>query len=274
MTKDALVANSIYDATGKQYSQTVNSGAMPYSINGNIMFNIPLIQKRLHFNTNTSFGLSQVYGYSSRGLNSLTLRSDSIPLGNLSSTIRYSAGESLSLTYTDDLIEIGLRGSFRYSNTQNNLNTTAAITKDWSGGGNLIFHLPYNINIGSDINYTTMQGYAASAQNQLIWNGTIDKSLFEGKGVIALKVNDILHQQLNIRQVIGDNYIQYNTFNTLPTYFLLSFTYKINDFKGARSQGERRDYERFGPGDDHPHRGDGSGRGGGGGGGGGYRPQF
>ena len=271
MTKDALVANSIYDATGKQYSQTVNSGAMPYSINGNIMFNIPLIQKRLHFNTNTSFGLSQVYGYSSRGLNSLTLRSDSIPLGNLSSTIRYSAGESLSLTYTDDLIEIGLRGSFRYSNTQNNLNTAAAITKDWSGGGNLIFHLPYNINIGSDINYTTMQGYAASAQNQLIWNGTIDKSLFEGKGVIALKVNDILHQQLNIRQVIGDNYIQYNTFNTLPTYFLLSFTYKINDFKGARSQGERRDYERFGPGDDHPHRGDGNGRGGGGGG---YRPQF
>jgi len=271
MTKDALVANSIYDATGKQYSQTVNSGEMPYSINGNIMFNIPLIQKRLHFNTNTSFGLSQVYGYSSRGLNSLTLRSDSIPLGNLSSTVRYSAGESLSLTYTDDLIEIGLRGGFRYSNTRNNLNTAAAITKDWSGGGNLIFHLPYNINIGSDINYTTMQGYAASAQNQLIWNGTIDKSLFEGKGVIALKVNDILHQQLNIRQVIGDNYIQYNTFNTLPTYFLLSFTYKINDFKGARSQGERRDPERFGPGGDRPRHNHDDG---GSGGGGGFRPQF
>ena len=270
ITKDALVANSIYDATGKQYSQTVNAGELPYSVNGNIMFNIPLIQKRLHFNTNTSFGLSQVYGYSSRGLNALTMKSDSIPLGNLSKTARYSAGESLSLTYTNDLIEIGLRGSFRYSNTQNNLNTTAAVTKDWSGGGTLMLHLPYNFNIGSDINYTTMQGYATSAQNQLIWNATIDKSLFEGKGVIALKVNDILHQQLNIRQTIGDNYIQYNTYNTLPTYFILSFTYKINDFKGAKDKDRRPDYERYRPDGDRPHHNHGDGGGGGGFG----RPQF
>ncbi|MEI8272739.1 MAG: TonB-dependent receptor [Paludibacter sp.] len=267
ITKDALVANSIYDATGKQYSQTVNAGETPFSINGNIMFNVPLIQKRLHFNTNTSFGANQYYGYSSRGLNAQTLKLDSIPLGNLSNTIRYNAGESLSLTYTDDLIEIGLRGSFRYSNTQNNLNSAVAITKDWSGGGTLMLHLPYNINIGSDINYTTMQGYAASAQNQLIWNGTIDKTVFDNKGVIALKVNDILHQQLNIRQSIGDNYIQYNTYNTLPTYFLLSFTYKINDFKGAKDKDRRPDYERYRPDGDRPHHNHGDG--------GGYgRPQF
>ena len=269
ITKDALVANSIYDATGKQYSQTVNSAEMPYSLNGNIMFNIPLIQKRLHFNTNTSFGLNQYYGYSSRGLNAQTLKSDSIPLGNLSKTGRYSAAESLSLTYTDDIIEIGLRGSFRYSSTQNNLNTAIAITKDWSGGGTLMLHLPYTINIGSDINYTTMQGYSSSAQNQLIWNGTIDKSLFNGKGVIALKVNDILHQQLNIRQTIGDNYIQYNTYNTLPTYFLLSFTYKINDFKGGKDKDRRPDFERWRPDGERPHHNHGDGGGGGFG-----RPQF
>lgn len=34
-TKDALVTNSIYDQTGKQYSQTVNAGSSPYSISGN-----------------------------------------------------------------------------------------------------------------------------------------------------------------------------------------------------------------------------------------------
>jgi hypothetical protein len=268
MTKDALVTNSIYDATGKQYSQTVNSNEMPYNLSGNVMFNIPLIQKRLHFNTNTSFGINQVYGYSSRGLNSQTLNSDSIPLGDLSKTRRYNAGETISLTYTEDLIEIGLRGSFRYSNTLNNLNPTVAITRDLSGGGNIMLHLPYNINIGSDINYTTMQGYSASAQNQLIWNGTIDKTIFNNLGVIALKVNDILHQQLNIRQSIGDNYIQYNTYNTLPTYFILSFTYKINQFKGAKNPARvKPDLERFGPGGDHPHHDHGDG--------GGYgRPQF
>jgi len=48
-------------------------------------------------------------------------------------------------------------------------------------------------------------------------------------------VVDILHQQKNLVQTVGDNYIQYSTYNTLPTYFLLSFTYKINKFKGADS---------------------------------------
>jgi hypothetical protein len=268
LTKDALVTNSIYDATGKQYSQTVNSAKMPFNVNGNVMFNIPLIQKRLHFNTNTSFGVNQYYGYSSRGLNAKSFTLDSIPLGNMSETFRYNAGESISLTYTADLVEIGLRGSFRYSNTQNNLNPTIQVTRDWSGGGNLIFHLPYNINIGSDLNYTTQLGYSSTPQNQLIWNGSIDKTIFKNLGVLALKVNDILHQQLNIRQTIGDNYIQYNTYNVLPTYFILSFTYKINNFKGGakRPDDNRQRMDRFGPGGDNQYHDHGNG-----GGGGGYR---
>lgn len=255
-TRNALVNNSIYDTAGKQYSQTVNSTEDPYSINANVLFNIPIIQKRLHFSTNTSVGLNQYNGYSSRGLNALTMNTDSLPLGNLSSTRRYNAGESISLTFTNDLLEIGLRGGFRYSNTLNNLNPVVAITKDWNGGGNLVLHLPYNVNIGSDINYTTQLGYSSTAQNQLIWNASIDKTIFKSAGVVALKVWDILHQQLNIRQSIGDNYIQYNTYNTLPTYFLLSFTYKINKFKGSKNPAEQKpDSERFGPGGDHPHRG-------------------
>ena len=258
-TGNALVTNSLYDTAGKQYSQTVNAEKSPYSINGNIMFNIPIIQKRLHFSTNTSVGLNQVYGYSSRGLDAQAMNSDSvlIPLGDLSSTRRYNAGESISLTFTNDFLELGLRGGFKYSNTLNNLNPVVAITKDWNGGGNFVVHLPYNISIGSDMNYTTQQGYSTAAQNQLIWNASIDKTIFKNAGVVALKVMDILHQQLNIRQTIGDNYIQYNTYNTLPTYFLLNFTYKINQFKGHKNSGDNKSrFDRFGPdgGGDHPHR--------------------
>jgi len=234
---------------------------MPFNINGNVMFNIPIIQKRLHFNTNTSFGVDQRYGYSARGLNAQTFNSDNLALGDPSDTRRYNAGEQISLTFTHDLVEIGVRGSYRYSNTWNNLNPQIAITKDWSGGGNAIVHLPYNINIGSDLNYTTLQGYSSSAQNQLIWNATFDKTIFNSVGVLSFKINDILRQQLNIRQTIGDNYIQYNTYNTLTSYFLVSFTYKINKFKGAKNPaGERRD-DRFGPGGDRPHRDHGDGGG-------------
>jgi hypothetical protein len=276
-TKDALVTNSIYDVTGKQYSQTVNSGATPYNLFGNIMFNTPIIQKRLHFNTNTSFGLDRRYGYSKKGETNII--TDSFKLGNLSNTRKYSASQSLAFTFTNDVFEIGVKGNLRYSNTYNNLSNKTSQTYDWTGGGNAVLHLPYNINVASDLNYTTLKGYSTFDNSQLIWNASIDKSFFNNKGVLALKMFDILHQQLNIRQIIGDNYIQYSSFNTLRSYFLLSFTYKINQFKGTRNS-EQNQENRFGPGGDRPRRGDGGGNGGGGGfgggrnGGGGGGPEF
>jgi hypothetical protein len=217
------------------------------------MFNTPLIQKRLHFSTNTSFGLDQRYGYSKKGVTDIN--TDTFKRGDLSSTRKYNVSESLSLTFTNDVIEISARGTFRYSNTKNNLNPAISQTYDWTGGGNVVVHLPYTINISTDLNYTTLQGYSSFDQSQLIWNASMDKSFFSNKGVLSLKINDILRQQLNIRQSIGDNYIQYSKFNTLTSYFLLSFTYKINQFKGYKNPADQRpDFQRFGPGGDHPQR--------------------
>lgn len=251
VTRDALVSNSIYDATGKQYNQTVNAKQAPYNVSANIMFNTPIIQKRLHFNTSTFGSYDMRYGYSSKGLNSEDINTENLLLGDLSSTRRYNASEQLALTFTHDVVELGLRGTVRYSNTLNNLNPTIAQTWDWTGSSNLVLHLPYNINISSDINYTTRQGYSNFDQDELIWNASIDKTLFKNKGVLSLKWNDILRQQLNIRQTIGDNYIQYNRYNTLTSYFMLSFSYKINKFKGSGTNpaDRRSDFQRFGGGD-------------------------
>jgi hypothetical protein len=249
-TKDALVANSIYDETGKQYSQTVNAGATPYNLSGNVMFNTPIIQKRLHFNTSTSGSYSMRYGYSTKGMSTADIDIDNLKLGDLSETGRIGAEEQLSLTFTHDVVELGLRGGLRYSKTSNNLNNNPSETYDWTGRGNVVFRLPYNINITSDISYTTRQGYANFDQNELIWNATIDKNLFKNKGVLSLRWNDILRQQLNIRQTIGDNYIQYNSYNTLTSYFMLSFSYKINKFAGMNnpSGNSPANDQRFGPG--------------------------
>jgi hypothetical protein len=231
-------------------------------MSGNIMFNTPLIEKRLHFNTSTSLGINRRYGYSSKNLNTQSINTDSLlPIGDLSNTRSYNARQQLSLTFTNDAIEIGIRGSFKYSNTLNNLNPTIAITKDWTGAGNLVFHLPYSIDIGTDLNYTTLQGYSGFDQNQLIWNASFDKSFFQNKGVVSLKLYDILHQKLNIRQTIGDNYIQYTSYNTLTSYFLLSFTYKLNQFKGAkRYEKQKKNMDKFSIDNDRPSRGGGSSR--------------
>lgn len=261
MTKDALVTNSIYDETNKQYSQTVNASQKPYNFNGNIMFNTPLIAKRLHFNTSTSGGYNMRYGYTARNISTTEIDAENLQLGDLSKTGRVNAEQQLSLTFTHDVIEIGTRGGFKYSNTVNNLNPTPSTTYDWTGSGNLVLRLPYSINISSDINYTTRKGYSNFDLDETIWNASIDKTLFKGKGVLALKWNDILRQQLNIRQVIGDNYISYSKFNTLTSYFILSFSYKLNKF------GDNKSSEMRGPGMNsrrpdgmgYPRRGEGGG---------------
>jgi len=271
-TKDALTTNSIYDKARKQYSQTINAtDVTPFNLFGNIMFNTPIIQKRLQFSTNTSFGLDQRYGYSKKDVDSIN--TSNLLKGDQSETRKYSGSETVSLTFTTDVIEIGTRGTLRYSNTYNNLVNTTSQTYDWTAGGNVVLHLPYNINIASDLNFTTLQGYSNFDNNQLIWNASVDKSFFNNKGVLSLKLFDILHQQLNIRQTIGDNYIQYSKYNTLTTYFLLSFSLKINKFNGSKNPADQRpDFNRFGPGGDHPHHDHGDRPGGFGGGGGG--PQF
>ena len=247
-TKDELVTNRIYDSTGKQYTQTVNTDKVPVSFNGNVMFNTPIIQKRLHFSTSTNLGYRSTYGYTSKGVDNTTIDLDNFQLGDLSFTNRYSASEMLSLTFTHDVIEVGLRGSLRYSNTDNNLSTMVSETYDWSGRGNVVLRLPFNTTISSDISYINRLGYSNFDQSELIWNASIDKTLFKGNGVLSIKWNDILQQQLSIRQIVGDNSVSFSRYNTLTSYFLASFSYKIRQFKGMKATGFPERDSRYGPG--------------------------
>lgn len=252
LTKDALVNNTIVDASGKQFSQTVNSEKTPLDYFGNIMFNTPIIQKRLHFNTNTNGGYNLRYGYSSKGIESELVDLENLMLGDLSITRSYNMTEQLSLTFTHDLIELGASARLRYSNSLNNLKNQVVETYDWTGRGNMVLRLPYNFTVSSDINYSNRAGYANFDQSELIWNASMDKTLFRNRAVVSMRWNDILQQQLNIRQTIGDNYISFNRYNTLGSYFMLSFSYKISQFKGGANENEfRRDrrFDRFGPGE-------------------------
>lgn len=261
-TKDALVSNSIYDNTGKEYSQTVNSEKAPFSLNANIMYNTPLVKNRLQFNTRTEVSYSKRYGYSDRSGNGspfIDELNEKLRLGFLSDTKNWGAGENLSLTFSTDVIEIGARGSVRYSGTSNNLNNnTLQETWDWTGSGNVNLHLPYSINISTDLSYTTREGYSSYNQDELVWNASVDKSVFKKKGTISLRVNDILQQRLNLRETIGDNYRSLSRSNMLTSYFIVSFTYRIAQFGGGTSSSDM-------------FRGGGRGNRGSGGNGGGFR---
>lgn len=240
LTKDALVSNSIYDTTGKQYNQTVNSQKTPYNISGGLMYNRPLFERKFHVNTNTSLNYQTRYGYSNKGNNLEEIDIENLPLGDLSKTSNFNINEQLSFTFTHDLIEIGTKGSVRYSNTYNTLSDRSNVTWDWTVSENVVLHLPKSFTISTDLNYRTRTGYSNFDQNELLWNASIEKTLFKNKGTLSLKAFDILRRQLNIRQSIGDNYVQFTESNTLRSYFLLSFTYKISKFLGGASESDMR----------------------------------
>lgn len=248
-SKDELVTNRIYDLTGKQFTQTVNTDQTPFSFNGNIMYNTPLIQKRLHFNTSSNVGYNTNYGYTSRGLDNIVIDDEKpLPLGDMSFTRRYNAQEQVSLTFTHDVIELGVMGLFRYSNSLNNLSSTLTQTYDWTGRGNVVVRLPYDITLNSDINYSNRQGYSSFDQREWLWNASIDKTLFKNQAVLSVRWNDILQQRLNIRQSVGDNSVSFTKYNTLTSYFLVSFSYKIRKFSGASEADFQGRGNRFGPG--------------------------
>ena len=176
-----------------------------------------------------------------QGVGVIDTEAEALPLGDLSSTRTYNASENLSLTFTHDVVEVGARGSVRFQHTDNNLNPQTSTIWDWTASGNVVVHLPYNINISTDVNYTTRRGYDAGFnRDEVIWNASIDKSLFKNRGVLSVRCSDILRQRLNIRQSIGDNYIQTSSYNTLTSYFIVSFSYKLNRFNG-KSMGKRPD---------------------------------
>jgi hypothetical protein len=245
LTQNAMVNNSIYDKTGKRYSQTINAkNIIPLSLGGNVNFNTPLIQKHLQFNTNTNANFNKQYGYNLRNKENADINVEKLILGELSRSKNLGLGERLALTFTNDIIEIGVNGSLRYSKTKSDMNATIRETEtyDWTTGGNVVLHLPYKITVSSDVNYTTRRGYTSDFdQKEVIWNASIDKSLFKNKAVISLKAFDILQQRLNIRQNVGDNYIQNTSYNTLQSYVLLSFSYKFNRYSGmSTSEVEQR----------------------------------
>jgi hypothetical protein len=245
-TKDALVTSSLYDSTGKQYSRTVNAEKNPYNLSGQIMYNIPLFERKFHFNTATTLAHSTRYGYSGRLKAGEEVDLENFD-GDLSKTTNFNAGEQLSLTYTHEVIELGARATLRYSNTTNKLSDRKSETWDRTATGNVILRLPKNLHIATDIHFRTRTGYSNFDQNELIWNASLEKSLFKNSAVVSFKAYDLLRRQLNIRQSIGDNYIQYSSYNALRSYFLVSFTYKINKFSGGASESDMRRTWQRGP---------------------------
>lgn len=238
-TQNALVSNTLYDGTGKRYSQTVNADAIPWNISADLMYNTPFYNKMFQFNTRTMVGYNQRVAYTSTIEGVLNGEGDvtSLPLGECSLTGNVQVAEDLSLRFTHDLVDVGARARGTYSHTQNSI--TSSSTSDvfnWTITGDVEFHLPRAWNISAECSYTDRYGYDLSGKvNEVILNAEVEKTW--GNATLSVQAYDLLHQKKNIVQVISDNTVSYAKYNTLPTYFMLTFTYRLNKMGNLKATG-------------------------------------
>lgn len=98
--------------------------------------------------------------------------------------------------------------------------------------------LPKNLEWRNDISFNYNPNVADGFQKSAwFWNSTLAYTVLKDKGIITLKVYDLLNQNTNARRIATQDYIQDSQSTVLRQYFMLSFSYKFNSLG---SKGETR----------------------------------
>lgn len=85
--------------------------------------------------------------------------------------------------------------------------------------------------IGVDVSKRINSGYSIDANNPLLINMNLEKTLFKNKqATISLQAFDLLNQGNNLTRTITDNMITDSKYNQITRYFLLSFNYRLQKF--------------------------------------------
>ena len=241
LTQDALTNNTIYDKTGKRYMQTVNSEMIPWYVGAHFMSNTPFCNKMFQFHSRTAVSYNQRVAYVLREQDAdeiaQLIAADQLPLGDASKTGTFRMSSDLTLRFTHKIVDIGVKNTNIYSLTHNSLNKkNISHIGDWIITGDVTFHLPKSWNIATDVSYTSRHGYQGLDDvNELIWNFSLDKTW--ANSTLTLKVYDLLNDKKNIVQTVNETSVSYQKFNTLPTYFMLTYTYKLNRMGGLKAKG-------------------------------------
>ena len=241
LTQDALVNNTIYDQTGKRYLQTVNADMIPWNIGADFMSNTPFHKKMFQFHSRTAVSYNQRVAYVLREQDAdhiaQMIDANTLPLGDASKTGNFRMSSDLTLRFTHQIVDIGIKNTNIYSLTHNSLNKkNVSHVGDWIISGDVTFHLPKSWNIATDISYTSRNGYEGLTDvNELIWNFSVDKTW--ANSTLTLKIYDLLNDKKNIVQSVNETSVSYQKFNTLPTYFMLTYTYKLNRMGSLKAKG-------------------------------------
>ena len=148
-----------------------------------------------------------------------------------STTHTLNLGEKLSGVFRIELLDITLNAAVNYMLAQNSIRASNnRETVDFEFGGNANINLPWNMFLSTDINHRIFTGYSKGFDtDNLMWNAQISKNFLKNNAAtIRLKIYDILQQQSSLTRSISDTSMSDTEYNTLGSYFMVHFVYRIN----------------------------------------------
>jgi len=145
----------------------------------------------------------------------------------------------ISFTYNyNDLIEFTPRYNYNYNTLDYSIDLGQETNYSSSTlGVNLETFWPKMIEIENDFSMNHNPNVAPGfSKTTYMWNASIGMKMIKDKGILKIKVFDLLNQNTSVRRSAYQDYISDTESLVLKQYFMLSFTYKVNKIGGRRSK--------------------------------------
>lgn len=223
-TLNSIISATSYNAETGGRTTTYENVDGVWDVNGMLLLTFPFRNKRWQLNNFTRLGLS-----SSAGRNN----------GELNRSNQFSVGENLGIAFRSDYFDNTLRARYNLQYVTNTVQTGSnRIIHRYGATYEFTVNLPFGLSIGSDIGYTGYQGYTDGYNTEeWVWNAEISYSFLAGRNAtISFKGFDMLNQRNNIQRMVTGNYMEDVQYNTLGSYYMISFSYRFNTFGKDRPE--------------------------------------
>jgi len=197
----------------------------------NYGFPIKLLLSKINLTTGVNY--AQTPGYINDRLNRYNLYS---AVNGFTINSDVSENVDFALTYTNNYSIIRNTITTSVININNNpifTYQTVGAKVTWIFWKGIIVH--------SDLLKQYEKGFLNFNQYDLLLNGFIGKKLFKSqKGEIKISVFDLLNQYRNIVHTVSPQFIRDTQTNNIGRYYMLTFTYILNDFKELATPGKEK----------------------------------
>ena len=222
-------------------------------VNNNMRIDSSGAQLSMPENVNGNYSLSGFYNYSQPfqkrkyvvSLNGNVNYNHDVGLVDSKKNIgnNWVATQRLNVEFNyKEWLELNFSGAYSLNSTKYTLSQNGGRlgSNAWTLASNMRMDIPGGLILRYDINYLINNGLASAVDgNPTLFNASIEKTIFKKKnGFIRVSGFDIFNQNTNISRQVNGNSIIDSRVNRLTRYFMLTFSYRLMQFKSGKQAPE------------------------------------